>query len=147
MFIKNENGEPVPDSFKIFALFFLVLGVIVTIFGIKKHRTFKEVEEKGEYINGQIIDIFPNGTYLGDKREMNCDAICLVNKVPKIFTTTIGFGYGEYYPGAYVKVKHHNGSINLAGLISEASLTDYERVAFVKMLEMAKPNPEGQWHF
>lgn len=147
MFMENENGEPVPDSFKIFALFFLVLGIIVTIFGIKKHRTFKEVEEKGEYINGQIIDIFPNGTYLGDKREMNGDVVCLINGVPKIFTTTIGFGYGDYYPGAYVKVKYHNGNISLAGLTSENSLTDYEKITFVKMLELTKPDSKGGWRW
>lgn len=147
IFVRDDNGNPIPDFFKVIALLFLVIGIIVIKNGIKKHQTFKEVEEKGIYVYGQIIEIFPNGTYLGDKREMNGDVVCLVNGVPKIFTTTVGFGYNDYYPGAYVKAKYHNGNINLAGLISKDSLTDQEIATFAKILEMTKPDPKGQWHF
>lgn len=117
VFFTNPNSVEIP-AILIIGLFSIV-GIAILTMGIKKVMKKNKVKKEGFDCYGKISMIRPNGTYLCGRPQLDAEVVCCVRGVPKIFTATIGFKYGDYYPGACVKIRCLDGEAILLELANE----------------------------
>ena len=128
VFFTNPNGVEIP-AILIIGLFSIV-GIAMLIMGIRKVARKNRVKKEGYDCYGKISMIRPNGTYLSGRPQLDAEVVCCVRGVPKIFTATIGFKYGDYYPGACVKIRCLDDDAILLELANEnrISTNDLETI-------------------
>ncbi len=123
----SVNGVPVSqEEFnamlmpKIFFGIFLLVGISFLIAAIRKLIINANTSMNGHELYGYILENRPNGVYVNGYPLFN--AVVLFRDVDgkfQVLEDNIGKKTMQYYPGAYVQLKHRNKDINIIGLVDE----------------------------
>lgn len=104
---------------KIFLGGFIFIGLIFMFRGLKKVIINKATASQGMIRYGYIVETYFNGASENGRQRHNARIWVLVNGVVETFEEDIGFDYFEFFPGAYVKVKHHLNDVNLLEVVPD----------------------------
>ena len=81
-----------------------------------------------------VTDIYESGTYVNDNPEWKSD-FKVIDKNGNLVDCSeiVGFNENKYPVGSFVKVKYHNGDINILEAVSESQISnmvllDYKKV-------------------
>lgn len=108
-------------SMIIFFSIFYVVGIYLVVKGAKRVIADKKTEKNGEICYGRIKDILATGTSVNGRSQLKATVSFFIPSLNKTETLdeVIGFGYGNYHEGAYVKLKFYNNDINILGKVEK----------------------------
>lgn len=94
---------------------FLMIGVYLISSGWKQIQRDKATARLGEFAYGIIVEISTTGAFVNDRPELQAEVLFLKDGVSFRYQDVIGFDRNKYRVGDYVKLKHHEGDINILG--------------------------------
>lgn len=94
---------------------FLMIGVYLISSGWKQIQRDKATARLGEFAYGIIVEISTTGAFVNDRPELQAEVLFLKDGVSFRYQDIIGFDRNKYRVGDYVKLKHHEGDINILG--------------------------------
>ena len=94
---------------------FLMIGVYMISSGWKQIQRDKATDRLGQFAYGIVIEISTTGASVNDRPELQAEVLFLKDGVSFRYKDVIGFDHNKYRVGDYVKLKHHEGDINILG--------------------------------
>lgn len=132
----GTSGQSGSGSAWVVLIVFLVIGIFLTLKGLKQVVADIMTKVKGIEIFGVVTDIKETGAHVNNRPELKAKiAAILPDRTVREFYEIIGFNYTKYKLGEVVKLKHYKNDVNILEIMQDSWLS-YDDLEIVERIRM-----------
>ena len=119
----------------LFMLFWLFISGSLLFKGLKKIFINIKTDTSGFTTYAIVTDVYESGTYVNDNPEWKSD-FKVIDKNGNLVDCSeiVGFNEDKYPAGSFVRVKYHNGDINILESVPESQISNITLLDYKKIL-------------